>query len=458
MKPKRRENYYTEIDVSELELIGGEKEKETSEATLVSKKFVDILDALPFYVLLIDSAHNIHFANKAVRATFQMSLEEITGQFCPKVVHKLNQPYPGCPVQEAIRTKSFCEKEHFADEMGRWLLLGAYPTGVKTTNGLDIYFHTVRDITEEKMVSKAVEENERKYRTLFTEIRDAIFIMDPDGALRDINPAGLELLGLNSVEDAQQLNLYNGLRLQNCSWDGFRKSLETYGVATDCEFTFERKDGAAIIVSINANVEHDENQAPVMVRGIMRDMTRNRELEQKSTVDDLTNLYNHGFFQNYLLNKVRHLTSRGGDQMTVLFLDIDDFKQYNDKHGHQEGDYVLSKVGEAIMRAARDEDIASRYGGEEFTLLLNCDFEQAKIAAERIRSTIEDRCSSFADPRIKGNITVSVGLATLGDDAKSAERLVRVADARMYEAKKRGKNQVFAGEVDPDDSIHHNID
>ncbi len=181
------------------------------------------------------------------------------------------------------------------------------------------------------------------------------------------------------------------------------------------------------------------------------------KLKRQSTTDDLTSLYTHGFFQTYLLNKVSNLRS-DGTELTILFLDIDDFKQYNDEFGHQEGDYVLRKVAQTITREARGEDIASRYGGEEFTLILGCDFETAVKVAERLRASIEERCSTLADPNIRRDITVSVGLASFGRDADSGDKLIRIADARMYQAKKLGKNQVYTGEVDLDsaESPHSN--
>ena len=179
------------------------------------------------------------------------------------------------------------------------------------------------------------------------------------------------------------------------------------------------------------------------------------KLKRQSTTDDLTSLYTHGFFQTYLVNKVSNLRT-AGTNLTILFLDIDDFKQYNDEYGHQEGDYVLQKVAQTITQEARGEDIASRYGGEEFTLILGCDFEVAKRVAERLRASIEERCSTFSDTNIKRNVTVSVGLATFGRDADAGDRLVRIADARMYKAKQLGKNQVYTGDVDlDDDSVLH---
>lgn len=170
------------------------------------------------------------------------------------------------------------------------------------------------------------------------------------------------------------------------------------------------------------------------------------KLKHQSTTDDLTNLFTHGFFQTYLVNKVSNLRSDGRD-LTVLFADIDDFKQYNDKFGHQEGDYVLQKVAQVITQEARGEDLASRYGGEEFTLILGCDFETASKVAERLRTMISERCSVLADPQIKRDVTVSIGIAAYGHDATEADKLVKIADSRMYMAKSQGKNRVYTGEI-----------
>lgn len=172
-------------------------------------------------------------------------------------------------------------------------------------------------------------------------------------------------------------------------------------------------------------------------------------LKQQSTTDDLTSLFTHGFFQTYLHSKLDDM-KRDSGEMTVLFVDIDDFKKYNDEFGHQNGDYVLQKVAQAISQEARGGDIASRYGGEEFTLILGCDFETAVGVAERIKDGVETRCSSAADSDINKNITVSIGLASFGRDADDADMLVRIADARMYQAKKLGKNRVYSGKINID--------
>jgi PAS domain S-box/PAS domain S-box/diguanylate cyclase (GGDEF) domain len=416
----------------------------TEQSRVISLQFEKILDSLPFYVLLVDTDHNIQFANSAFRQTFGLTLEKLQGRYCPKVVHGLDHSYPGCPVEQAIRGGA-TEKAHFAKERGRWLMTSAYPTGAKSKEGLDLYFHTVRDITDEKKAQEDLAASESKYRRLFEEMEDVIFAMSPDGLLQDMNPAGLELLQISARTDLSRVNLFNDLSLIDSDWDPFIGALKAHGHVIDHEVSFKRPDGKIVIVSINASMEHDGPHEDGVIRGIMRDLTRDRELEQRSTTDEMTALYNHGFFQSYLVNQVRHIRSGQGSQLSVLFLDIDDFKAYNDAYGHQEGDYVLRRVGEAIKTALRGGDVAARYGGEEFTIILSCDLPEAAEIAERVRSTVEDLCSSFADNRIRRSVTASLGIATLGRDGDMAEKLVNVADARMYEAKKRGKNQVFGG-------------
>lgn len=451
-KNRKLENYFTREDIPDLDKLREIKER-TSESDVISAQFAGILDSLPFYVLLVDSKHHIQFANKAMRLSLGLSLEEITGRYCPEVVHGLDHPYEGCPVREAVKGQMF-EKEHYAEELGCWLLLTAYPTGCKTKDGLDIFYHTVRDITDQKMAEQAIEDSEKKYRRLFEEIREIVFIISPEGDLQEINRSGRELLGLFSREDVAKTNLFRDVVLNSGEWDILRATIEQSGFVQDYEVSFKRMDGTDAVIAISASLEKDSEGQARVIRGIMHDMTRNRELEQQTCTDDLTRLFNHGFFQTYLVNKVSHMKS-DGKNLSILFLDIDDFKEYNDTYGHQEGDKVLRKVAQAITQAARGEDVASRYGGEEFTLILDCDFETARQMAERLRMSIQDRCSTFADPDIKRSVTVSVGIASYDRDGDTAESLVKIADARMYQAKRLGKNQTYAGEVDLNDGKGH---
>jgi len=213
------------------------------------------------------------------------------------------------------------------------------------------------------------------------------------------------------------------------------------------EITFRRPGGKVAVVSINATMEREGKNGDGVIRGIARDLTRHRQLEQQSITDELTTLYNRTFFDACLVSKVKHALTDRRTPLSVLFLDIDDFKAYNDAYGHQEGDYVMHKIAQAILTALRGGDVAARYGGEEFTIIVPCGPQLAAQVAERVRSAVEELCSTDNDERIKRSVTASVGVASLGADAKTAEKLVNVADTRMYEAKRLGKNRVSVGKA-----------
>ncbi len=168
----------------------------------------------------------------------------------------------------------------------------------------------------------------------------------------------------------------------------------------------------------------------------------NREL---SIRDPLTNLYNRRFLGEYLEKEIEK-TRRSGVPLSVIMIDLDDFKQLNDRYGHEVGDLALKVVAGVIDKAIRKGDIAARFGGEEFLLVLpESAKEGATQLAERIRSSLERAPITTA----KGGrlyITASFGVASfLEDETGDAQRLIQIADNRLYEAKHGGKNAIING-------------
>ena len=318
----------------------------------------------------------------------------------------------------------------------------AYPTGVRTKEGLQLYYHAVKDVTDEMMTRENLAHNERKFRHLFEALEDGVFVMTPSGMLLDVNPAGMKLLGIHSEKEIGQFNLYTDLTTLDGGWGPFIKVLRTTKHVIDHELDFLGTDGGVTSVSISANIVVDDSDESGMVRGVMRDLTRSRELEQQATTDALTGLFNRHVLESRLHNKVRRIQSGADTELSVLFIDIDDFKAYNDTYGHQEGDYVLKKAAQAIESVLRDEDLGARYGGEEFAVLLDCGPSMAREVAERIRTNVASLCSPSSDGKIKRDVTVSIGFATLGLHGQSGEALIKAADSLMYTAKKTGKNRV----------------
>jgi len=118
-----------------------------------------VLDALPFYVILLDGGHHILYANKAVRQYLHMEPEQIVGGYCPEVVHGLAHPFPGCPLEEAIAKGRLVERELFDPASGRWVLSAIYPTTLRTRDGGSVFLHMVQDITGKKQAEEEIRRN-----------------------------------------------------------------------------------------------------------------------------------------------------------------------------------------------------------------------------------------------------------------------------------------------------------
>ena len=170
-----------------------------------------------------------------------------------------------------------------------------------------------------------------------------------------------------------------------------------------------------------------------------------RELAATTLTDRLTGLYNYGTFVDYLHNEVTK-TDRYGGELALLMLDLDHFKQFNDRHGHEAGNDLLRRLGAAVRTLVRDADVAARYGGEEFAVLIRGDEAQGYELAERLRRAVET-----VTVEVRGGehvcATISAGIATYPAGATDEAELIEAADAALYESKRRGRNRVtiFAG-------------
>ena len=166
------------------------------------------------------------------------------------------------------------------------------------------------------------------------------------------------------------------------------------------------------------------------------------KLEEVSITDGLTQIYNH----RYLVSRLHYEFERAkryGLPLSLIMLDIDHFKAYNDNNGHLGGDEALKKVARLILGAIRETDIVGRYGGEEFAvILLHADAIQMAEVAERIRRTIEETPFPNEELQPMGRITVSIGGCCLSHGMMTMEDLIRSADEALYRAKKNGRNQV----------------
>ena len=172
------------------------------------------------------------------------------------------------------------------------------------------------------------------------------------------------------------------------------------------------------------------------------------ELEQLSVTDRLTELFNHGYLQQRLDQELGR-AGRFGHALSVIMLDIDDFKAFNDRYGHLVGDDVLRAVSALVRESLREMDVAARYGGEEFAVIVpETDSQGARAVAERIRQSVSAHVFLHDSTGGEVHTTVSVGVATFPGDGRSVEALIHAADAAMYRAKRAGKDRVVVSDSD----------
>ena len=172
----------------------------------------------------------------------------------------------------------------------------------------------------------------------------------------------------------------------------------------------------------------------------------NRALETLAITDELTGLYNRRHFQDSLARELPR-SRREALSLSLLFLDLDHFKQYNDRWGHPEGDAALRRVANALVGSIRTSDLAFRSGGEELTVMLHgCGKPQAIEVAEKIRRAVAASAPGTASGQ---KITVSIGISTFPEDGVAATELVERGDAALYAAKAQGRDRVAAASAAP---------
>ncbi|MBI4530613.1 MAG: diguanylate cyclase, partial [Candidatus Latescibacteria bacterium] len=169
---------------------------------------------------------------------------------------------------------------------------------------------------------------------------------------------------------------------------------------------------------------------------------KNRLLQNLADRDGLTGVFNYRYFEEFLTRQVAQ-TRRYNRALSLIMIDIDNFKDLNDTYGHQQGNVVLRELAQIFTSSVRQADLVARYGGEEFVIVLvETELKGAVHAAEKVRHLVE----RFLFPREEGNplhVTISLGVATLSPDLQTAHQLIEAADKALYEAKQRGRNTVY---------------
>ncbi|RJQ53294.1 MAG: sensor domain-containing diguanylate cyclase [Actinobacteria bacterium] len=246
--------------------------------------------------------------------------------------------------------------------------------------------------------------------------------------------------GLPNMVNAAQIGGGNELNLEMTADDGsFLK----------CMPLLNREKMVAVLCSDSGSIDSFSADDIVVLSAIASELAvgiENAQLykltKKLSITDELTNLFNYRYFCQRLELELDR-AERYIRPLSLLFIDLDDFKKYNDTHGHQAGDRALAEMAQVFKQRCRDIDIVARYGGEEFAAVLpETDVSGAFVVAEKIREGSAQHAFLGKDSRRDEQITISCGVATYPIHAATADELIRQADDALYFAKTTGRNRV----------------
>jgi diguanylate cyclase (GGDEF)-like protein/PAS domain S-box-containing protein len=305
--------------------------------------------------------------------------------------------------------------------------------------------------TRRERVEEQLRESEERYRSLVENANEAIFVAQ-DWKLVFLNPMTSQMIGYSPEElrakpfvdfihpdDRNMLVEYYFKRLKG---DDFQSRYPFRCITKDgrirwVEISVVRIDWAGSPAALNFVTDiTDRKQAE---EALQESEKKYREL---SIIDDLTQLFNSRHFYVQLKIELER-SSRYELPLTLLLLDLDDFKAFNDAYGHVEGDRVLSRLGQVVKRCLRETDSAYRYGGEEFTILLPMTISaDGAFTAERIRTELRKETFSPVPGR-DAHVTASIGLGQYKPQ-EDMKAFVHRVDQLMYQGKMNGKNRIYS--------------
>jgi diguanylate cyclase (GGDEF)-like protein/PAS domain S-box-containing protein len=322
----------------------------------------------------------------------------------------------------------------------------------------------VHDITQSKLAEHAMRESEELYRSILNASPDDITITDMQGRILMISPAARKMFGYEPEYEA-----YVGTQLIDYIVPADRERAKA-NIVRMCtgdhtgtnEYHGVRKDGCVFDIEVNSGLIQGADHQPAKMVFIVRDITERKQAEEliqqlvqqlevekkmaelNANTDSLTGLANRRYFDQ-VLNAEFHRMKRTGASLSLIMLDVDHFKNFNDSYGHLAGDDCLRQIGTTLKTfVRRASDFVARYGGEEFVVILaETDPRGAETLAERIRKAIEALAIPHAGSEVAQVVTVSLGVVTVYPPGMaSTEQIVALADKAMYRAKQAGRNRI----------------
>jgi diguanylate cyclase (GGDEF)-like protein/PAS domain S-box-containing protein len=347
-----------------------------------------------------------------------------------------------CAIDSAPRTWSPSDVE----------LLGELSRGVMAEIELRASNRQLARLALELQEAEAAAHRERDYSTAITASMREGFLLTRRGVIVEVNAAFCALTGFErkSLIGAQHpYPFWAAASLEELQ--AHRVAIES-GDSPELRTTYRRRDGTLVRVSINTVIARSGGGEPIGYVSTIRDIAglerREARLEHDASRDGLTGLLNRRVFDAQLWTEIAQ-AERHGRPLSIAMLDLDLFKQINDRHGHPVGDDVLREVTRRFAGVVRDGEYLARIGGEEFGWILpEATAADAHIAAERARRAVGEAPFPPA-----GSLTISAGVCQFAAGRDDVESLYRHADEALYAAKRAGRNRTVIWQSSPDQNL-----
>lgn len=292
--------------------------------------------------------------------------------------------------------------------------------------------------------TQAIKTSELRYRRLFEAAQDGILILDAvTGRITDVNPFLITMLGYSREEFVEkklwEVGAFHDIE---ASQEAFEALQQNEYIRYE-DLPLKSKVGQLIQVEFVSNVYLVGSEKVIQCN--IRDITQRKqaeaallksqaELRELAIRDHLTGLFNRRYLEETLEREIRR-DARQQQPLGLIMLDVDDFKHFNDTHGHATGDAILREVGHLLQKHVRGEDVACRYGGDEFILVLpGAGQAVTQARAELLRESARSLHIDFEGKNLEV-VTLSLGVAVYPTNGTSGEALLNAADAALYRAK-----------------------
>ena len=330
-----------------------------------------------------------------------------------------------------------------------WVQAAGSIIDINSSNEATRISGTLLDVTEFKKIEaekKILRLQNAHQAQIIEQIHDSVISTDLNGIIQNVNHATTLLLGYKKSEILNEhikiLTTEQDFKLLKSHLRDIVKKGEF-----DTEICLIKKTGDRLRVDSSLSILKDDDDNPIGIIGYSKDITKRKiaenELKLMASTDSLTKLYNRRYFYK-ISESIIDLALREQTPTSIMMLDIDNFKKINDNYGHKVGDEVIKVVAKVLLKLSRKSDIVSRWGGEEFLVLLpNTDADGAIIIAQKIRVEIEEFIINL-DTNEKLKFTISIGVSELKDEYTKLDTFINTADEALYDAKEGGKNKVCA--------------